>query len=262
MNLVFQSNDLEFGCGGGSALLRLPNARDTPLSARPLPLRLDLVTDLRFRIGSLGWWRGLITCTALCWATASFAPLEPLAGRSPAPLGDARQTRALGIAPLAYGGGTGRRMAPTAAVQTFAAAPFSARRELVAPLRAGEGLARLLERLGMAAPEAQATERMVAGSVRLADLKPGTRIALRLGRQAPHQTFALEFLVVPRPPGPQGDRRTRERGLAGHPPSDRRRRQAGQGPRPGRLRPPRRRACRRCPGRSGRSLRASAGDAE
>src|SRR5690606_17894785 len=87
---------------------------------------LDLVVDLGQRIGSGQWWRGLGTCAALCAAAISLAPdLGPISGYSAAPLPDAQfaEARTLAIAPLAYGGDTGRRMAPTDAVEPLTDTP-------------------------------------------------------------------------------------------------------------------------------------------
>ncbi|MGJ3628807.1 hypothetical protein AB5I41_21380 [Sphingomonas sp. MMS24-JH45] len=70
--------------------------------------------DLGQRIGTREWWRGLAACTALCGAAWMLSPgIRPVLGyAAPAATGAAfEETRTQGIAPLAYGATTGRRMA-------------------------------------------------------------------------------------------------------------------------------------------------------
>ncbi|MEG8023261.1 hypothetical protein QP162_00045 [Sphingomonas aurantiaca] len=61
--------------------------------ARPLrtaATSIDWVPDLGAQIGSLDWWRGVATCTALCVATWALAPgIKPLVGAVPPPLAGA-----------------------------------------------------------------------------------------------------------------------------------------------------------------------------
>ena len=155
---------------------------------------LDLVTDLGVRIGSREWLRGLVTCTALCYAAWAFAPgLEPLPAHTPAPMSDVQweEARTLSIAPLALGADTGRRMAPTSAVEPLTDTPERPRIDLVATLGRGDGFARVLERAGVAAAEAEAVAAMVGEGVALEEVKPGTPIDVTLGRR-PNKT-------VPRP---------------------------------------------------------------
>ena len=87
---------------------------------------MQLVVDLGRRIGSREWWRGLATCTALCVAAGSFAPgFRPLEAPSGPVMAEAewQEASASAISPLAYGGDTGRRMAPTNAVERLADTP-------------------------------------------------------------------------------------------------------------------------------------------
>jgi murein DD-endopeptidase MepM/ murein hydrolase activator NlpD len=195
---LYQFSDLGGGQGGGTAVLSLDHAlRRTPVLPQPeiaRPLQdgrgrladLDLVVDLGMRIGSREWLRGFATCGALCYAAWSFAPgLEPLPGRSPAPLPEAHweESRALAIAPLAYGGDTGRRMAPTEAVVPLADTPERPRLDLVATLGRGDGFARVLERAGVAEAEADGVAEMVARVLPLSDLRAGTPMEIVLGRR-------------------------------------------------------------------------------
>ena len=84
-------------------------------------------------------------------------------GPVPAPLPDAHwdEARALAIAPLAYGGDTGRRMAATDAVEPLTDTPERPDLELIATLGRGDGFSRVLERAGVAEAEAEHVAAMV-----------------------------------------------------------------------------------------------------
>ncbi|HWL47065.1 MAG TPA: M23 family metallopeptidase [Sphingomonadaceae bacterium] len=184
------------GQGGGAAALTLD--RGSPdVSALRLrnPLGhdwrerladLDLVVDLGARIGSREWFRGLATCTALCAAALAFTPsFGPLPAHSTTSLPPAQwaEARALAISPLAYGADTGRRMAPTAAVEPLTETPERPSINLVATLGQGDGFARALERAGVAKDEAATVAEIVARAISLGDLKAGTRMDVTLGRR-------------------------------------------------------------------------------
>jgi murein DD-endopeptidase MepM/ murein hydrolase activator NlpD len=181
--------------GGGTAALALEPAFKRPAIARgfgakvaaaPRPRDIDLVTDLGARIGSRAWFRGLATCSALCYAAWWLAPgFEPIPGAVAAPMPDAHweEARALSIAPLAYGADTGRRMASTDAVEPLLDTPERPVIDLVATLGKGDGFARALERAGVAAAEAAAVAKLVASVVPLEELKPGTAMDVTLGRR-------------------------------------------------------------------------------
>jgi murein DD-endopeptidase MepM/ murein hydrolase activator NlpD len=200
---LYQVNDISVGAGSGTAALALDGGlyRTPPLrpafgqKAGNLRARVgefDLVVDLGQRIGSREWFRGFITCFGLCYAAWSLAPgFEPLPGFSPAPLGDVQfeESRTLAIAPLAYGGDTGRRMAPTDAVEPLAESPERPIIDLRATLGRGDGFASMLERAGVAAAEAGQVAAMIAGIVPLTDIRPGTVMDMRLGRR-PNRTVA------------------------------------------------------------------------
>jgi murein DD-endopeptidase MepM/ murein hydrolase activator NlpD len=193
---VYQHRDFSVGAGGGAtalslehALLRpapLPTFRERTADLRARAGEIDLIVDLGVRIGSREWFRGLGTCLALCFATYSFAPgFDAIAGVSPPPLADAQweESRALAIAPLAYGADTGRRMAATDAVVPLTEMPERPSVDLLATIGQGDGFTRVLERAGVAAAEASKIEAMVAEAVNPADLKPGTVMDLTLGRR-------------------------------------------------------------------------------
>ncbi|HZG09400.1 MAG TPA: peptidoglycan DD-metalloendopeptidase family protein [Allosphingosinicella sp.] len=194
--------------GGGAAVLRFDGAVHRPVIARgfgtraaPAPRQrdFDLVTDLGARIGSGEWFRGLATCVGLCAAAWWLAPgFDPIPGAVAAPMSDAHwdEARALSIAPLAYGGDTGKRMASTDAVQPLLDTPERPSIDLLATLGKGDGFARALERAGVASAEAASVARLVSAVVPLDDLRPGTGMDLTLGRR-PNRAVArpLEALA-------------------------------------------------------------------
>lgn len=148
-----------------------------------------LLVDLGARIGSLRWFRGLVTCAALCVAAASFAPgLTPIGGIVPSAYTPAQsdEAAAQAIAPLAFGGDTGRRMMPTAAVRALADTPERPRIELDATLGQGDGFAHVLSRAGLGERDVGEVADLVADAVKLGDIAPGTVIKLTLGRRPSH----------------------------------------------------------------------------
>ncbi len=193
---MYQYSDIGGGSASGAAALALDRpafagaARPT-FGNRGQALRapawdIDLVVDLGQRIGSREWFRGLFTCSALCYAAWSLAPgLEPIAGAAPAPFPDAQfeESRALTIKPLALGADTGRRMAPTDAVEPLAQTPERPIIELRASLGRGDGFARVLERAGVGSAEADQIASMIGGVVPVTDIRPGTTMDLILGRR-------------------------------------------------------------------------------
>ena len=109
----------------------------------------------------------------------------PVIGGAPAlDTADFNEARAQMIVPLALGGDTGRHMAATDAVRPLTQTPERPQIELTATLGSGDSFARLLERSGVGGGEAQALANQVASAVPLADIAPGTRIDLILGRRA------------------------------------------------------------------------------
>lgn len=176
--------DLQTALAGAAA--RRPSFGHKVDALRSRADRFDLVVDLGARIGSPQWFRGLATCIGLCSAAWALGPSrDAIPGASPAPLTEAQwnQARALAIAPLAYGADTGRRMAPTAAVQPLSEIPERPILTLRATLGRGDGFARMLERAGVAPLEAAAIADMVDEVVPLADIRPGTSLDLVLGRR-------------------------------------------------------------------------------
>lgn len=203
---MFLRNDIGFELAGGTASRAFGRALvvQADLTAfeklRAHAARTDWTPDLGSQIGSRDWWRGVATITLLTAAAYSLSPgFVPLVGAAPAPLTGSEwdEARAQGIAPLAWGGDTGRRMAANDLVRPLAEAPERPVVELSATLGEGDGLDHVLERAGVGRRDAEAAASLVSQAVALDAIVPGTRISLTLGRR-PARTVArpLEKLAL------------------------------------------------------------------
>lgn len=202
---LFRKQDVSLGQQGPAATAALSLRQMLPQFHNATPLapprgwrerldELDLLVDLGADIGSRTWWRGFVTCFGLCGLALSFAPgPRPIEAPGGAVMGEAQyqEMRGQGIAPLAYGADTGRRLGATRAVEPLADTPERPSIDLSATLGRGDGFARVLERVGVSVDEARAVADMVSRAVSLDRIKPGTRVELTLGRR-PNKT-------VPRP---------------------------------------------------------------
>jgi murein DD-endopeptidase MepM/ murein hydrolase activator NlpD len=199
----------EVRMSGGAAALRQPAGfapRRPPATlpasapARAAPEPFSLVVDLGARIGSRDWIRGAATCFALCYAASAFWPsLASTPGLSPAPLAADQweEARAMAITPLALGADTGRRMAPTDAVQPLMAPPERPVVELRTTLTAPGELVAALVRAGVAQNEAESAATMIGRATPLAEIAAGTIVDLRLGRRdSPSVPRPLEKLSL------------------------------------------------------------------
>ena len=194
---MYRFNDFNGAPGSGSAALAFEAGTFRAAPAKPAfgtksnglrarVAELELVVDLGQRIGSREWFRGLATCAGLCYAAWSLAPtMTPLIGESPPAMPEAHfeEARALAIAPLAFGADTGRRMAPTELVQPLTETPERPIIELRSTLGRGDGLARMLERAGIARAEADHVTALIGEALPLDEIRPGTVVDLTLGRR-------------------------------------------------------------------------------
>ena len=193
---MYYRNDGGTGFGASTAVLSLDYAipAGSPIFGRADPIHksgrfdsFDFAPDLGAEIGTRTWWRGLATCTTLCVATWMLSPgFRPLPATVPAamPAAAFEETRAQSIAPLAWGGDTGRKMGATDAVQALTGTPERPTLDLSASLGQGDGLARALERAGVGSAEAQRVATMTSDVVNPSEMAPGTALALTLGRRA------------------------------------------------------------------------------
>jgi murein DD-endopeptidase MepM/ murein hydrolase activator NlpD len=196
---LYQVSEARFGSLGGTVVLSPDNTlpasapRFGPTFGRADPVfptaffdGFEFAPDLGADIGSRKWWRGLATCAALCAMTYALSPgLRALPASTPPAMGaDAWEAaRAQSIAPLAWGGDTGSRMAATDAVHSLTDTPERPTLQLNATIGQGDGFARALERAGVGAAEAAQVTRMTADVVDPSQIAPGTALGLTLGRR-------------------------------------------------------------------------------
>jgi len=205
---LYQFKDIS-ASGGGAAVISRDGVFHRPTISRGFGRKteaqrsfipdVDLVVDLGVRIGTREWFRGAATCAVLCYGAWSLAPeASAMPGASPAPIPEAHrdEARALAFAPLALGADTGKRMAPTDAVEPLAQAPERPTVEIVATVGEGDGFQRVLERAGVAETEAAQIAAMVAGQLPLDEIEAGTAVNLTLGRRPnPSVARPLETLT-------------------------------------------------------------------
>jgi murein DD-endopeptidase MepM/ murein hydrolase activator NlpD len=193
---LYLVSEAKFGTYGSTAVLSLDNSisANSPRFGRADPIiptafvdRFDFAPDLGADIGSQKWWRGLASCIALCAATYALSPnLHALPAPAPPAMGADgwEAARAQSIAPLAWGGNTGSRMAATDAVQTLTDTPERPTLQLTTSIGQGDGFARALERAGVGSDEAADVARMTSAVVDPSQIAPGTVLGLTLGRRA------------------------------------------------------------------------------
>jgi len=161
--------------------------------------RFDIVPDLAEDIGSARWFRGLGTMLGLVVAALSFWPnLTQVEAATGLPVDRATrdQFRNQMIMPLALGGESGSRMAPSARVVPLAFAPERPRIDLVATLGQGDSLGRMLQRAGVGAGDAARIGELVSRAVPLGEIGAGTRFDITLGRRTgENQPRRLENLA-------------------------------------------------------------------
>jgi murein DD-endopeptidase MepM/ murein hydrolase activator NlpD len=191
---LYRFNDIGVVQSGGAAALKLDSLLPRPVlpstsraAARPRRIgKVELVSDLGRNIGSIEWFRGFAVCAGLCGVAYLLAPsFDPLLAAAPAPLSHAQweEARALSIAPLAYGADTGRRLAPTAAVQLLNDTPERPSVDLLASLAPADGFARALRRAGASAADADQAAALVGGAMPLSQVAFGTTANITLGRR-------------------------------------------------------------------------------
>lgn len=184
--------------GSGAAVLRAPFGTRVPPVQGRRATDIDLVVDLGADLFSRRWWRGLGTLLLLCGTVAFLAPgFEPLAGGTPAPMGEveSEQMASLAIAPLNAGSQTGLRMAETAAVEPLSQAPERPTVELFATFNRGDTLGGLLQRAGAASAEAAAAARLI-NSAAPGGIAPGTTISVTLGKRLDGGSRLIERLSL------------------------------------------------------------------
>jgi murein DD-endopeptidase MepM/ murein hydrolase activator NlpD len=149
--------------------------------------RIDFAPDLARDIGSGRWFRGVATLFGLAaLAVAGWPDFAPLQAAPAMRLdeGARDEFRSQMIMPLALGADSGRHMGATAAAVRLADAPERPRLDLVATLSSGDSFARMLERSGVSAAEAEHVSELISGTMPLSEIEPGTQVDIVLGRRA------------------------------------------------------------------------------
>lgn len=190
---MFLRSDQTANQGGGAAAFALarpmaPLPRQRWMDALNTRLaETDWAPDLGARIGSGEWYRGAFTCLALCTSAWALSPgfNHPIIGSVPTALTGSNwdEARAQSIAPLAWGGDTGRRMAANDLVRPLNETPERPIISLTATLGSGDSFSRVLERAGVSGADASATASAISRTVALDAIRPGTQIDLTLGRR-------------------------------------------------------------------------------
>ena len=147
---------------------------------------IDLVPDLAQDIGSRRWLRGAVTLLGLsALALAGWPDFAPLKAAPVMAIDDPvrDEFRSQMIMPLALGADSGRHMGATARVLPLKDAPERPRLDLEATLAQGDGFARMLLRAGAGAGEADLIAAMISNELPLAEISPGTRVDITLGRR-------------------------------------------------------------------------------
>ena len=199
---------------GVAALLadRLRRFRDSllggagPLNRNPVTrrifgakiARINWAPDLAEDIGSARWFRGLGTLLGLSLLALSFWPDYSVLQAAPSmTLNEAQRDefRSQMILPLALGADSGHHMGPTRRVSPLANAPERTMVQMVVTLGQGDSFGRMLQRAGVVPLDAERVAGLVAASVPLNEITPGTRFDLTLGsRAAPDQPRPLDKL--------------------------------------------------------------------
>lgn len=147
---------------------------------------LNLVQDLSRNIGSPEWFKGLASFTALSLTAFMITPGFSAVKASPAAKLDtvARdEFRSQMILPLAFGGDTGRHMGASPMVRKLAYAPERPSINIIATLSQGDSFARMLERAGLNDRDRQTALNLIANTLPISAIKPGTKVDIELGRR-------------------------------------------------------------------------------
>lgn len=202
---MFEGGAKSFGLAGGGDVV-IAEAMSAPLRANVKPgwraklASVMTVPDLGEDIGSARWFRGLAGLCGLCVVALAFLPdFGPVYGAQPSmptPVQlDVARTQT--IMPIAYGSDTGGRMAATDKVVALAGSPERPTIEMTATLGQGDSFARVLQRAGVGAADAQRAVALVSGATSLGEIAPGTRMAIVLGRRTakdqPRPLDSLDF---------------------------------------------------------------------
>ena len=196
---------IESGAGGPAAIAatlchvqRLP-VKTPGFRTQFRNLERHLVHDLAEDIGSARWYRGFGTMAALSVVAAAFWPDFSAVDAAPILRVDSAERdefRSQMILPLTAGGESGRHMAADPRkVSPLSTAPERVSIQMVATLAQGDSFGRMLQRAGVGPYDAARSVELVGAVLPLAEIKPGTRFDITLGkREAPGLPRSLDKL--------------------------------------------------------------------
>ncbi len=160
---------------------------------------IELAPDLAQDIGSKRWFRGLGTMLGLSLVAVSFWPdLTAVEAATAMPVDQPvrDEFRSQMIMPLALGADSGHRMGATSLVRPLGSTPERTMIQMVSTLGQGDSFGRMLQRAGVGGGDVSRLSQMVAGSVALGDIAPGTQFDITLGkRPGPQQARPLDNLA-------------------------------------------------------------------
>ncbi len=147
---------------------------------------IELAPDLAQDIGSRRWFRGLGTMLGLSLVAVSLWPdLTAVEAATAMPVDQPvrDEFRSQMIMPLALGADSGHRMGATSLVRPLGSTPERPMIQMVATLGQGDSFGRMLQRAGVGAGDVSRLTQMVAGTVRLGEIEPGTQFDITLGKR-------------------------------------------------------------------------------
>lgn len=173
-----------------TGLVALAQSETNTVGAVPFEAgEFDLAVDLGHQIGSLRWWRGLLTLGGLVTAASWLAftnPLHPLPETTTASIVTAEQVEAYQpsvIGPLMSGAQTGERVPMLPIAKTIAAEPEPEILQKEVPLARGGSLETILRRAGVSRADARKIVEAVGPAADLKDPPRGSTLQMTLGRR-------------------------------------------------------------------------------
>lgn len=158
------------------------------------------VPDLAENVGTRSWFKGLALLVGLIVLALMFWPrFAPLEAAQLVAIDEAAQKefRAQALRPFAAGAMQGRHFAASEAVIRLPAAPERPAIQLSATIGENDSLPRMLQRAGVGSGDAGQVAALVASTLPLSDIAPGTRFSITLGARSspsdPRPLAAITF---------------------------------------------------------------------
>lgn len=173
-----------------TGLVALAQSETDTVASVPVEIgEFDLAVDLGHQIGSLRWWRGLLTLGSLLTAASWLAftnPIKPLPETTTASIITAEQIEAYQpsvIGPLMSGARTGERVPMLPLARTIAEEPEPEIVQKEVPLARSGSLEAVLRRAGVSRQDARKVVEAVGPAAELRDPPRGATLQMTLGRR-------------------------------------------------------------------------------